>query len=182
MAPEKNKHNSKASLPENKWKAWLKQATGFRSILLMLAGLIILLTTVKNNAGYNWAWETLLKGNWKTVRANCSAGIAERYAMKMGFTAQLLEYFKENTPENAVLLFPTKAQLREKSQHNIDPNITGRNWVLHYLYPRRVIYADEDYAPLRQQVNYVVIVNGHGYESLDVEFDQYPSFAVIPLK
>ena len=191
MAPQKNKHKSnkplpdgfgpKCTLPENKRKNWFKQAIGFRSILMMLAGLIILTANLKNNDGYKWAWETLLKGNWKIIQTNRSASITKRYAMKMGYTAQLLEHIKTNTPENAILLFPTKAQLQEKSQYNIDPNITVRNWVLHYLYPRRVIYANEDYAPLRQQVNYVVIVNGHGYESLDIEPDQRPPFAVIPL-
>ncbi len=180
MAHKNSKRNTILDSSEKSLHSWFKQVFGFRSILMLSAGLIILTTTIKNNAGYNWAWNNLLTGNWKIIRANRSATIADRYAMKMGFTAQFLEHIKQNTPENAVILFPAKAQLQEKNQYNIDPNIAGRNWVLHYLYPRQVIYADEDYTPLLQRVNYIAIVNGYGYEFLNVEPEKRPPFALFP--
>ena len=180
----KNKQNDNASSnnSEKRIGSWLKQAFGFQSFIVMIVGLTIMIAAIKYNEGYNWAWETLLKKNWKFIQANRSASIEERYTAKLGFTYVFLNHIKKNTPQDVILLFPSRKQLLEESQYDIDRNITGKNWVLHFLYPRQIVYADDENNPLREQANYVVIVNGHGYELLDYEPNEHPSFGLVPTK
>ncbi len=162
--------------------AWLRKAAGPKSLLLLLAGGLLLYAAVAGNEGYNWAWNSLLKGNWELTRKHAGASLDERLQMKLGFNYAYLNFVKQNTPEEAVILFPLKDNMFDKAGNmQLDGWANRKYWIARFLYPRRPLFKDEaESNPLYKAVTHVAIVAGHGYEDLDYEVKGKMPFTVLP--
>ncbi|MDR1416364.1 MAG: glycosyltransferase family 2 protein, partial [Prevotellaceae bacterium] len=111
-----------------------------------------------------------------------NATLDERYQMKLGFDYVFLNHIKQNTPEDAVILFPLKKCTTEKGgDSQLSGNINSKYWVTHFVYPRRILYKDEQETNSRySDVTHVAIVAGHGYEDLNYPVMERYYFTVLP--
>jgi hypothetical protein len=161
---------------------WLKKVSGFRSIVVALAGGLLLYWLITGNSGYWWVWEKLLKGNMETIWEHRTATLDERYQMKLGFDYVFWNFIKQNTPDTAVILFPLKELNTEKGGNaQLTDKTNSKYWVTHFVYPRRVLYKDEqDTNPRYNDVTHVAIVAGHGYDDLDYRVSERTYFTVLP--
>lgn len=176
--PEPAKVNKK----ERKFVTWLGRVFGLKSFILLLAGIIFLYVCVTQNNGYKWTWENLLKSNWEFTHKYAKATLEERYQMKLGFNFAYLNYIKQNTPEDAIILFPLKEGNTEKVEnYQLGMEVNNKFWVTHFLYPRKVVYKDEqDVNPLYKDISYVAIIAGRGYDDLDYFVRERTYYTVLP--
>jgi hypothetical protein len=161
---------------------WLKRAFGFRSLLVAVAGGLLLYWTITGNKGYWWVYETLLKDNMEVIWKHRTATLDERYQMKLGFDYVFWNFIKQHTPDSAVILFPRKEHNTEKVEnYQLTDKTNNKFWVTHFVYPRRVLYKDEQETnPRYNDVTHVAVVAGHGYEDLDYWVGERTYFTVLP--
>ncbi|MDR1331295.1 MAG: hypothetical protein LBK07_04250 [Tannerella sp.] len=165
-------------------RQWFGRAFGLRSLLV--AGVVALgvYLSVTHNAGYRWTWEGYLRGNWDFIRQHPDATLEERLQMKLGFDYSFLSYIVKNTPEDAIILFPPRGVITEEAGGmRLTNNIESKMWVMHFVYPRRVVYRDEaETNSLCSEATHVAICATHGYDDLDYAVEQRAPFAVLPKK
>lgn len=163
---------------------WLGNVFGPKSIGLAILGAILLNFCISENQGYNWAWNVLMKENWKSVRKYPNATIDERNQMKLGFNYVFLNHIVQNTPEDAIILFPYKDQIQDKGgEYQLSHDIAVKPYVTHFIYPRKAVYKDEAATnPYYKKVTHVAIIAGHGYEDLDYDVYQRTYFTIMPKK
>jgi hypothetical protein len=183
------KRKSKSSAIPNQEKQpsafnWWGKALGIRSIAVTIVVGLLLYNGISMSAGYQWVWERLLKGNWNIIKVHRKANLEERNQMKLGFDYTYLSHIKKHTPEDAIILFPLKTHITEKNgDQKLSNNITSKNWVTHFVYPRTVLYKDEkDTNPLYSKITHIAIIAGHGYEDVEYEVQQKHAFTVISKK
>jgi hypothetical protein len=167
-----------------KFKNWWSRAFGVRSIVVAIVGGLFLYKGISMDNGYRWVWENLLKGNWKYIQVHRRASIEKRNQMKLGFDYDYLNYIKKNTPEDAIILFPSKTHITEQSgKQKLSHNINSKSWVTHFIYPRTALYKDEkETNPLYDKVTHIAIIAGHGYEDLEYTVKEIQAFIVLPKK
>jgi hypothetical protein len=165
-------------------KIWLGKILGGRSILVAALGCLLLYGAISKNDGYQWVWKSLLKGNWDFIGEHRNATLDERFQMKLGFDYVFWSYIKNNTPEDAIVLFPLRKYNTEKGgDYQLSGNTNSKMWVSPFIYPRRMLYKDEQETnPLYNEVTHVAIVAGHGYDELDYPVTERTYFAVLPKK
>ncbi|MDR3269583.1 MAG: hypothetical protein LBT83_11040 [Tannerella sp.] len=159
---------------------WLGRAFGLRSILV--AGVVALgiNLSVTQNSGYAWTRQHL-ESNWDFIRQHSNATPDERLQTKLGFDYGFLNFIRQNTPEDAVILFPLPEHVTEKSGNmQLTDNVTTKMWVTHFVYPRRILYKNEaETNPLYNEVTHVAVCASHGYEDLNYRVQQQPAFTVL---
>jgi hypothetical protein len=81
-----------------------------------------------------------------------------------------------------VILFPLKQYTTEKAgSSQLTDKSNSKYWITHFVYPRRVLYKDEqDTNPRYRDVTHVAIVAGHGYDDLEYQVSNPPDFTVLP--
>jgi hypothetical protein len=175
-------HSSKEKQPST--FNWWSRALGIRSIIVAIVVGLLLYEGISKNTGYQWTWESLLKGNWNYIQRHRKASLDERNQGKLGFDYMYLSFIKKNTPEDAIILFPLRTHITEQNDNKkLSGNIATKSWVTHFVYPRTVLYKDEkDTNPLYNKVTHVAIIAGHGYEDVEYEVQKKYAFTVIPKK
>ncbi|MDR2814678.1 MAG: hypothetical protein LBB79_08525 [Prevotellaceae bacterium] len=170
--------------PKHPMLRWLGGAFGFKSMALAVVGGLLFYGAAHDNSGYQWVWTNLLKGNWDFIQKHRKATLDERYQMKLGFDYVFCSYVRDNTPEDAVILFPLKKYNTEKGgDYQLTRAINVKNWVTHFVYPRKALYKDEQETnPRYHDVTHVAIIAGHGYEDLDYPVRERSYFTVLPKK
>lgn len=159
-------HKVKNTKTDRRLSQWLLCMFGGRSLLLSLLFIGLVCVVIKNQNSYHWVWNTLLKGNWEQIRKHPDLTLDQRYEIKLGQDYTFLNYIKNNTSDTAIILFPDKQVLTGKiSRFQLGPNLTGKMWVTHFIYPRIPLYAgsaDTNYTTYKF-VTHQVILNEHGY-------------------
>ncbi|MDR3188716.1 MAG: hypothetical protein LBT94_05980 [Prevotellaceae bacterium] len=162
---------------------WLGSAFGFRSMAVAVICGLLIYGAMRNNSGYQWVWQSLLKGNWDFMMKHRNTTLEERYQMKLGFDYAFCSYINQNTPEDAVILFPLRKYITEKAGDYQLKSIGAKLWTTYFVYPRKVLYKDEQETnPHYKDVTHVAIIAGHGYEDLDYPVRERTSFTVLPKK
>jgi hypothetical protein len=168
---------------ENKVKSsrFLPRLFGLRSILLCAGGILLIFASYRHVNGYRWTWDSLLRGNWDLMRKHPDASIEQRYELKLGFLYKYLDYVRKNTPEDAVILFPESAQIREmEKKHRIDTRLTGKLELSYFLYPRKVVMKlEQGINPIYDTYTHVAVVNGYGYGDVNYAVDPKPEFNIL---
>jgi hypothetical protein len=169
-----NKNNVKIS-------RFLSRLFGLRNILLCVGGALVVFGCYSLVPGYRWAWDSLLRGNWEVMKKYPKASIEQRYEIKLGFLYRYLDYVKKNTPEDAVILFPESARIREmEKKHRIDIRLTGKMELSYFLYPRKVVMKSErGINPIYDTYTHVAVVNGYGYEDVNYAVEPKLEFNIL---
>jgi hypothetical protein len=181
MKPEKGRKKEKAPSSTKKEApspggSFLLGA--FFNVIGLAASVIFLYVIFNNIQGYDWLYNTMLKGNLETISQNPDLTIAQRYNLKSGEIGYVYR-IKESSPDSAIIIIPPKDLLTKvgfKSAVELP-------WLTYFVYPRKVVYEDDkDSSKLYKQANYVLAVNGWGFDKLNYRVDRPESFMVLPLK
>lgn len=146
---------------------WLACVFGGRSLLLSLLFVGAVCMAIKNNDGYHWVWNGLLKGNWELIRKYPDLSLEQRSEMKMGANYVFLNYIKNNTPDTAIILFPEKQVLTKKfAGFQLGPDVTTKMWVTHFIYPRIPLYrgSEDTTCAVYKSATHRVVLGENGYK------------------
>lgn len=132
------------------------------------------------NHGYDWMLNTMLKGSLEAIDQYPDLTTEQRYELKWG-GGEITYVFeiKRQTPDSAVILFPPKAYMEERGAKSMQQ----RPWLTYFLYPRKVIYEDDkDRLPLYDEADYIVSIEGWGFDKLSEPIVEPYSFMILKLK
>jgi hypothetical protein len=153
----------------------------------VVAGVIawfVISAVIDGHQSYRWAYHTLMKGNFKIARENRNLPIDRRWEAKLGYTYAYLRFVRDNTPEDAVILYPTHEVFFPKGKESRFSGEPGTKMIaIRFLYPRKVVMADEiDRNCYGNQLTHVAIANGWGYEHLEYAVDNRADDTVLPIR
>ena len=151
-------------------------------IAAILSLAFILFIVFKYNDGYNWVYNNLPK-NFRIIMKHKNLEDSEKLRAKLGHSYSYLEFIKSMTPENAVILFPSKDALFPKDKKSeMKKDMYNKLWILRFLYPRKIVMVEEiGQIPLSEQITHIAIANGKGYEYLDYTPPMKPDMFVFPV-
>jgi hypothetical protein len=174
----------------------------FKPYNLLFAFVAILTLTAlnKNVPSYNWVYNGLLKDGYKycgmvqqEIEKRCS-GVQDpavrrqiaydtKYEAKIGTEFLVLKQIRDNTPPNAVILFPPPLVLTQKTSYlSLRYEIGMKPWAAHFLYPRTIVYEQEKGKnPFYDKAQYIFILHGWGFDHLDYEPRQRNLVDILPL-
>ncbi len=158
-----------------------------RNLLFAAAVAAFLVVIFRENSGYSWVWNKLVGDNLKISKSSSHLTTMQKYQSKFGIDVGAIEYIAQNTPEDAVILFPPLSiMLSDSASLQFKKDLGGikiRNWTLDLLYPRKLVYFDEKEGnSFFNQITHVVVMDGWGYDFVNYEVEQKNNFAVLPLK
>lgn len=167
-------------LPQRSAGWWLRNVAA-----VVFVG-IVLLKTIPLNVGYQWVFSGLLKGNLEIIRHNRALTTEQRMGAKMGNDFAYLLFLRDNTPEDAVILWPTMSQFRESVDGHpsmFRGNMCDKLSAVRWLYPRKVV-VHEEYGKTSwgKCVTHIGIVNGHNRELLSYPVDSLYTVGVLPVQ
>jgi|GEM_PF-104239 len=113
-----------------------------------------------------------------------NSSLDERYFVVLKTTYTYFNLIKNNSPEDAVILYPEyNAFFPENEEHVFNnPGIANKMWAIRFLYPRIIITpAELESSSYKDKITYVAIVNGRGREFLSYELDEGAKFGVVLL-
>lgn len=157
---------------------------------LILGGVLLLFNTLKEQVpGYKWVAETLVAKTPEQLEKFKDLTYDQKMEGKLGFAYKYFKFINENTPEDAILLFPPDTMIRPKGQvHHSKKGMNGYStnprWVSYFIYPRKVVYEDrKDQQPeLYKNVTHVAVMNSWGYEKLPYRVGKKNQFSIMPMK
>lgn len=158
--------------------SWLMKNIG----IALIAG-FFLSKCLEVQPGYNWSYYSLLKGNMALIRANPNLTTAQKNEQKLGNDYAYLQFIRNSTPEDAVILYPSHEDFfPEGVESPFKQDISNKIWGLRFLYPRKLVLPSEmESNRYAKDITHVAIVNGRGYERLNYEVDSSIEHGVLPL-
>ena len=108
----------------------------------------------------------------------------ERYSVVLKTTYTYFNLIKNNSPEDAVILYPDYNAFFPENEEPVfnNPGIASKMWAIRFLYPRIIITpAELESSSYKDKITYVAIVNGRGREFLPYELDEGAKFGVVML-
>lgn len=152
---------------------------------IIIGSAVILFVLFNYIPGYKWALNNLVIGNIKVMVKNPRLSVEQKWAIKCGFDYRYLNYIKQNTPENAVILMPSESEVHPKGQksdfNTSSLSITNKAVATYFLYPRKLVYKKgEENNPYSDKVDFVAIVNHFGYDELNYNVKKKVKYAILP--
>ena len=186
MAQQKNK-------PDKKRKANKKQPNQNKSgggipivnnIVLALAILLLVLWSKDNFRGYQWLTQSLIKNNQKIMEQYGDIPMGQKLSMKLGINGAFVNYVKENTPPDAIILYPPKEVVRDKDyKRKFNHYSTAKYSLRYYLYPRQPVFPDDSgVLPIYDSITHVAIINGWGYHKLNYPVRKKQDLNILPVE
>lgn len=188
MKPPSKKNfqtDSKSTVSATKVSVSSDEGIGFyKNFILLLFVVAFVLIIFKGNEGYAWIFNKLIKQNLEFISKNPQLTESQRYQVKFGVDASVLAFIKDKTPTDATILFPPNSVLmNENSNYRFIKGVGGlkiRNWALYFLYPRKLVYADEmDKSIFTKDISHVVCLNGWGYSFLNYDYQSKNDFELL---
>jgi hypothetical protein len=192
--PTKTQNTSQSA--DSSWFAFL-----FRPYNLLFGLVAILFLAWINSSvpSYNWVYNGLLKGGYETCKQiqkeidrrsqgaspeqRKSIAMDTKYEAKVGVEFMVLKYIRDNTPKDAVILFPPSAVISQKDQNlTLSYELSLKAYPSYFLYPRKVVYEwEKGKNPLFEKVQYVFALHGWGYQYLDYQPAQRNIVDILPI-
>ena len=145
------------------------------NIITLIAGLVILNIYAKRT---EIAWlQEMLKSNYETIKQYPDATIDQRLGMKLGFNYAYLKHVKDNTPEDAVILFPPREIILKQPTQFTTAEFSPI-WIHSFIYPRKVIM---DGTEITTPITHVAVMNGWGYDKLAYQVENKHENAIYPI-
>ena len=200
MHPHAVKAESKSPAPSEKSDSWFGFLFKPYNVLFAIAALLFLAWCNSSVPSYSWVKKDLLQGGYqycavidKEIQRRTSAvqdpSLKEKIALdtkleaKLGVEFLILKHIRENTPPDAIILFPPSTVITQKTANiTLKWDMAMKAFPSYFLYPRSVVYASEKGRnPLFEKVQYVFILHGWGYEYLDYELPQRSEVDILPI-
>lgn len=192
----RQKNRSQARVQVKQPKQTASSGGGFparlaKNVCVALVAGFFLFKCLEVQQGYKWAYYSLMKGNMATIRENPHLTLEQRNEMKLGFDYAYLQFLKNATPEDAVILYPSREDFfPEGVESPFKQDVSNKIWALRFLYPRKLALPSEleiggsqmETNRYAKDVTHVAIVNGRGYERLDYEVETPVVHGVLPVK
>lgn len=153
-----------------------------KNILIVIVAGLLVKEGIEAQPGYNWVYNGLLKGNMETIKAYPNLTFDEKMTMKLNSCYSYLMYIKEQTPENAVILWPSGADF-SKENSPFKGEIYNKTYALRFLYPRKLVTPHEiGKSHYEKEITHIAIVNGTGFDKLPYKVEQPFEHGVLPVK
>lgn len=155
--------------------------------LLIAAALYMLCPSlVKSNPGYQWLIEGYAKNNLKAIEQMDGLSNDQILEAKLGYDYAFVEMIRNNTPDTAVVFYPSRADFMDKKEGaNVafSGNLCDKLTAVRFLYPRRVVVQKEleQNTSWSKKITHVAIVNGHGRELLPYRTSENTLISVLPM-
>ncbi len=175
------KKRKKSKLSQKKKSA--KNSTQFSNIILaiLFAGLLYFLyLTVP---GYTWLVDSLVVNNLKIIFENSNMKIDQKYAAKLGADYQFINYIKQNTPEDAIILMPPRdVFMKSDLNKNSSWGVKSKTWSTYFLYPRIVIREEDcgNYPQLCDSISHVMVLESWGIDKLNYKVPPQ-KYGILPI-
>ncbi|MDE6491315.1 MAG: glycosyltransferase family 2 protein, partial [Muribaculaceae bacterium] len=145
--------------------------------VVMIAGLLLF----NSYRSYQWVYNDVLVKNLKFARKNSGLTFDQKMMMKLGVDYEFMMYIKANTPDDAVILYPSPEAFRRDGSP-FRQEIYNTTFASRFLYPRRLV-QDGDMAGsvLADSLTHVVVVNGIAPSAIPLPVVELPPHAVFAL-
>lgn len=159
-------------------------ATLPKNLLLLIVFFSLFFSLKKYNPGYAFVFNDLVKKNMEIMDKYKNLTYEEKMEAKLGFNYKFLNYIKQNTPEDAVIIMPPDSIFYPKGKKSNFTDFMGTSgYSSYFVYPRKLVYEGQPKtAALYAKATHVAIVNFWGYEKLAYTVAQKEQFSVLPLK
>lgn len=160
--------------------AWLVRNLG------LLVAAYVIWTFAGKNPGIQWLIEGYAKQNLMIAKTYPDATYDQRMEMKLGADYDYLIYLRDNTPPDAIIYYPTRADFQtvlpgqEKSPFS--GQLIDKLTAVRVLYPRRVITTDEwGKTSWAKKTNFVAVVNRCNLDKVHYAVDSAFVIGVLPV-
>lgn len=158
---------------------WVKNLIAAALAYMLLPGI------VKTNAAYGWLIDGYAKGNLNVAKQYGGLTNEQKLEMKLGYDYAFIELIRRQTPDNAVVFYPSRKDFTDKlpgSRITFSGNLCDKLSAVRFLYPRRiVIEAERGKTPWSKKVTHVAVMNGHGLEMLPYNPGPGMEISVLPV-
>jgi hypothetical protein len=168
----------------------ISQKTGIsfgQNLGMLLFAVFLLVIIYNNNEGYKWMYKQMLMGNLDIIKNNPDATEQDKIESKFGVDYTILKTIINNSPEDAVILFPTNKLIDSVRQLYKLPQrserLSNRDWDEYFIFPRKIVQVG-DKPNVAAKSTHVLLLAGVGYEQLgyDVPNEKKKFFEILPIK
>lgn len=173
---KKNKGNNKKIRLNNKLLYVIK------NLLASVAMLLLLIFIISKQPGYKWVYNDLLKSNMKAIKENPHLSFDDKMTLKLGSTYQYLLFLKEQTTEEATILYPS-SKVFYKEGSPFKHEIANKLFSTRFLYPRKIVLEEElQESKYVDSITHVAIVNGELPKCINYPVKVTEQFGILPIK
>lgn len=153
-----------------------------KNLLASVAMLLLFAFIISKQPGYKWVYNDLLKSNMKVIKENPHLSFDDKMTIKLGSTYKFLLFLKEQTPENATILYPT-SETFYKEGSPFKHEIANKLFSTRFLYPRKIVLEEElQKSKYVDSITHVAIVNGELPKFINNSVKVTEQFGLLPIK
>lgn len=152
-----------------------------KNILCLLPAILVVLLTFSKSPGYKWV-NTMLTSSMEHIQKYPDWNFDQKMQWRMGMDYNFLRTIKQNTPDDAVILFPT-AETFQKEGSPYHAELYNKIYASRFLFPRKIVLENElETNKYATALTHVAIVNGTGGQYLP--YPIHPSFqnGILPIQ
>ncbi|MDR1096606.1 MAG: hypothetical protein LBL57_00585 [Tannerella sp.] len=155
----------------------------FKNIIVGVFAWFMVQYLIDSYKSYDWAYNVLMKENYKTVKKYSHLSLDQKWEAKLGYDFTYWKYLRDNTPEDAVILYPTYDLFFPEGKKSNFKNSASKMHAIRFLHPRKLVYHNErETSRYGKIITHVAIVNGWGYEYLEYPVANKAEITVLPIR
>lgn len=152
-----------------------------KNILFLAIALFVVEYMFSKHPGYRWVYKDMLKGNMKIIREHPKLSFEQKMQMKLGASYEYLLFIKKSTPEDAVILYPSKRAFTKENSPFVQ-EIYNKTYATRFLHPRKLVLEEElNQNKYADKITHVAIVNKEGADKLPYPVDPEIQHTVLPV-
>ncbi len=153
-----------------------------RNIFIAIIVLFIAFFSTREGNLYGWTYKNLLVENIKFALGKYGElDVHQKYVVKMKDNYQYIKLVKDNTPEDAIILFPDRKHFNtERSTMKLSNQLSHPGYISFFLYPRKVIYDNRE-SIYKDKYTHVAILDYWGYDKLNYKIDSPVEYTILPV-
>lgn len=157
------------------------------NLAICLVGVMIFKIIVSRNTSYTWLWDTYTENNIINMKTDKTLPPDQRIAGKLGIDYSFMMMLKENTPANAVIYYPSKADFEATPKYGpkypFRASLVDKMSAIRFLYPRKIVVREEmGKTPYTDKLTHIGIVNGQNTDKLKYPVDSTVTHTVLPVE
>ena len=175
----RKKKPAKVKQPKTKYFLWLIKNLFFAGIAALIIKMVVYPFGEDNTLTHR-----IYRDMRKISQLPFSTTLEQRYTAVLESTYTYFMLIKNNTQENAVILYPEYESFFPENEKHVfqHPGISNKMWVIRFLYPRKIINPSElESSPYKDKISDVAIVNGRGREFLPYKLTEDAKYGVAPI-